>query len=179
MANFITKKKKTHPIYVLGLPRKALFDLYNLLPPEIQNDESLLHSVFGKPPYTFADPERVGTAAPRREFGVVEASMKSRMNTYKSLPEEMREYIVDHFPNHALGFYKDKHGRFYKQEYDEKWTVLCTSTVRSKSNQENPFPSIDDELEIQHIHDPNQSLNVIVIDIGDFKKSSASIYLRS
>jgi hypothetical protein len=173
------KFKKGGLIYLLGLPRKALFDLYNLVPSDIVSDESAFQRIFGRPPYTFAVPETLNEAAPRREFGVLGVSLNARVNAYRDLPEELREYIVEHYPSIFLGFYIDKIGRCYKQEDGKRWTVLSTSLVRSKEGITDSFPKIDDEFELRHVHDPNQTIQVQVNDIGQFKKASAVIYLTS
>jgi hypothetical protein len=172
-----SKPGKTHHIYILGLPRKALFDLFNLVDPEIASNEERMWSIFGLPPHSFTNPDTLREAAPLREFGILNVSFKVRAKMFNSLPENMRAYIISKYPDHLLGYYIDKEGRCYKREDKERWTVLCPLKIRKQVDDK--FPQVDDALELTHVHDKDQTLYVFVDDVGRFKKASAIVYLRS
>jgi len=166
--------EKSHRIYILGLPRKALFDLFNLLGLENHYSEKKIHRIFGKPPYTFSNPDTLIEAAPLREFGKLSVSLEKRVNVFKSLPESFRTYIVDSYPSHHFGFYRDSKKRCYKKEDGDRWTVLVPSNLRKK---EISFPEEGETLTLHYVHFPEIKKKFIVREIGMFKIASAIIYL--
>lgn len=166
--------KKTNHIYILCLPRKALFDLFNLLGLENDYSEEKLQKIFGMPQYTFSDPDKLTEAAPLREFGTLSVSLEKRVNLFKSLPDSFRDYIVENYPAHHFGFYIDDKKRCYKKEESDRWTVLVPSDLRKK---EISFPEEGESLTLRYVHSPKIKKKFVVREIGSFKKASAIIYL--
>lgn len=169
----MSDSKETGSIYILCLPRKALFDLFNLLGLENDSSEKKLQQLFGKPSYTFSDPDKLTEAAPLREFGKVSVSLQKRVHVFQTLPESFREYIKDNYPSHHFGFYTDSKKRCYKKEEGDRWTVLVPSNLKKK---EIYFPEEGEHLTLRYIHSPEIKKNFVVQEIGMFKKATAIIY---
>lgn len=163
-------------IYVLGLPRKALVDLFNLFDQERGQSEEDLFAIFGKPSYTFLIPEKIHEAAPLREFGPSFVSKNSRESVYRSLPISLQEYLISNYPKHQFGYFVDSNGRKYKQENEEegKWTVMIPFILKKDDSLD--FPKSGEKITLRHIHDVVEH-EYFVREVGFFKKASAIIYL--
>lgn len=167
--------KKKNTIYILGLPRKTLLELFNLFDKEHGTTEKQLHNIFGKPPYTFAVPEHIYEAAPLREFGSLKVSMKTRIQCYQALPDSLRYHIEAKHPSHIFGFFRDDQGRCYKQEEGDKWTVLVPHYIKKHDVD---FPQVGEVILLRHCHKDDLTHDFVAYDIGQFKIASAVIYLR-
>lgn len=172
-------KRSSHVnhIYILGLPRKALFDLFNLFDYGDDRSYDEFFRIFGGPVYSFSMPGMWHTAAPLREFGPSNVSKSTRVQFYKSLPPLFKEYLLKNYPHHQLGYFVDEKDRKYKLEddTDDRWTVLIPIT--RKTDEKFEFPIEGDEIKLRHVHNPDIIHSYTVKEIGEFKKASATIYL--
>lgn len=164
-------------IYILGLPRKALFDLFNLFDYGDDRSHTEFFRIFGGPSYTFSMPGRLQTAAPLREFGSSSVKRSQRISFFKSLPPLFKEYLITNYPDHQLGYFVDESGRKYKLEdkANNRWSVLLPIT--RKTDEKVEFPVVGDKIKLRHVHRVDTFYNYEVSEIGGFKKASATIYL--
>lgn len=163
---------KTHRIYVFGFSRIQVREAYELFMEKEGTDidgQEKLELLFGKPPYSFTNPELMYECAPMKEFSVTTLTKARLAKAFAALPDYLRELFKDK----RLGFFVDDEGRTYKHEFDKVWSVYIPFVLRSRY--QTSILREGDIVKIRHATEPNLTFLVKVEDTEDQKEATFAV----